>query len=101
MVKTVIDETVGREYHWPGNVRELEQAVRRILVTQSYSGQRQNLDLKTTLQSGIEDGSLDAETLLSGYCALLHQRHGTFEEVSRRTKLDRRTVKRYVGLHRA
>ena len=101
MVKDVIDHTVGRDYRWPGNVRELEQAVRRILVTQSYSGQRQNLDLKATLQSGIEEGSLDAETLLSGYCALLHQRHGTFEEVSRRTKLDRRTVKRYVGLHGA
>ena len=30
------------------------------------------------------------------YCALLYRRHGTYEEVARRTKLDRRTVKKYV-----
>jgi hypothetical protein len=96
MVKSVLDESVGRDYHWPGNVRELEQAVRRILLTRAYAGQHQDLDLKAALQSGIENGTLDAEALLSGYCTLLHQRHGTFEEVSRRTKLDRRTVKKYV-----
>jgi len=96
MVKRVLDESVGRDYHWPGNVRELEQAVRRILLTRAYAGQHQDLDLKAALQSGIENGTLDAESLLSGYCTLLHQRHGTFEEVSRRTKLDRRTVKKYV-----
>ncbi len=98
MIKDVLDQMVGRDYDWPGNVRELEQAVRRILLTRSYVGQRQNIDLKAALQSGIESGALDAEALLSGYCTLLHQRHGTFEEVSRRTKLDRRTVKKYVNL---
>lgn len=97
MVKDVLIQSVGREYHWPGNVRELEQAVRRILLTRAYAGQRQDLDLKAALQSGIESGTLDAEALLSSYCTLLHQRHGTFEEVSRRTKLDRRTVKKYVN----
>jgi hypothetical protein len=97
MVKGVLDQSVPRDYHWPGNVRELEQAVRRILLTRTYSGQRQDLDLKATLQSGIENGTLAAEALISGYCALLHQRHGTFEEVSRRTGLDRRTVKKYVA----
>ena len=29
-------------------------------------------------------------------CALLHGRHGTYEEVARRTGLDRRTVKKYL-----
>jgi MoxR-like ATPase len=97
MVKEVLDKSVGRDYHWPGNVRELEQAVRRILLTRAYAGQRQDLDLRAAVQAGIESGTLDAEALLSGYCTLLHQRHGTFEEVSRRTKLDRRTVKKYVS----
>jgi transcriptional regulator with AAA-type ATPase domain len=96
MVKGVLEESVGRDYHWPGNVRELEQAVRRILLTRRYTGQRQDLDLKAMLQSGIESGTLDAEALLSGYCRLLHQRHGTFEEVSSRTGLNWRTVKKYV-----
>jgi MoxR-like ATPase len=97
MVKEVLDQSVGRDYHWPGNVRELEQAVRRILLTRAYTGQRQDRNLRAALQTGIENGTLDAEALLSAYCTLLHQRHGTFEEVSRRTKLDRRTVKKYVS----
>jgi DNA-binding CsgD family transcriptional regulator len=33
---------------------------------------------------------------MSGYCALLYRRHGTYEEVARRTGLDRRTVKKYL-----
>ena len=98
MVKGVLEQSVARNYHWPGNVRELEQAVRRILLTRAYSGQRQDGDLKSALLSGIDTGTLDAEALISGYCTLLYQRHGTFEEVSRRTKLDRRTVKKYVAI---
>ncbi len=47
-------------------------------------------------RDGIDHGSIDADTLLSGYCQLLYDRHGTYEEVARRTKLDRRTVKAYL-----
>jgi hypothetical protein len=96
MVKGVLEKSIGSDYHWPGNVRELEQAVRRILLTRTYAGQHRGLDLRASLQSGIESGTLDAEGLLSAYCTLLYQTHGTFEEVSRRTRLDRRTVKKYV-----
>ena len=42
--------------------------------------------------------ALDLDTLLAGYCALLFERHNTIEEVARRTKLDRRTVKRYLAM---
>jgi hypothetical protein len=35
--------------------------------------------------------------LLAGYCQLLYERVGTYEAVARRTHLDRRTVKKYVG----
>jgi len=37
-----------------------------------------------------------AQNLIKGYCFLLYQRYGTFEEVSRRAGLDRRTVKKYI-----
>ena len=45
---------------------------------------------------GIRQGAIDSSRLTSGYCYLLYQRHQTFEEVARRTGLDRRTVKKYI-----
>jgi len=102
LVKQVLAQSVGPEYGWPGNVRELEQAVRRILLTREYRGDHKAVapDLRSRLAQGIDEGSLDADELLAGYCALLHERHGTYEEVARRTKLDRRTAKVYVHKHR-
>jgi DNA-binding NtrC family response regulator len=98
LVHAVIDNVLGRNYPWPGNVRELEQAVRRILLTKHYEGDHKAVapDLQSRLQDGIGRGSLDADALLSDYCRLLYERHGTYEEVARRTKLDRRTVKAYL-----
>jgi transcriptional regulator with AAA-type ATPase domain len=98
MVRDAIQESVGDQYAWPGNVREMEQAVRRILLTQRYQGDHKSVapDLRSQLVSGIESGNLDADGVLSGYCRLLYERHGTYEEVARRTHLDRRTVKAYL-----
>jgi DNA-binding NtrC family response regulator len=89
---------VGKDYAWPGNVREVEQAVRRILMTSTYEpGPRVAArDLTDRLLASVDEGALDAHQMLSMYCALLYRRHGTYEEVARRTKLDRRTVKKYV-----
>lgn len=98
LARQVIDHELGPHYSWPGNVRELEQAVRRILLTSHYQGDRVSVapDLKAGIVSGIQSGSLSAQDLLTRYCALLHERFGTYEEVSRRTGLDRRTVKKYI-----
>jgi len=88
----------GPDYPWPGNVRELEQAVRRIILTQHYRGEAKGPapELCRELLTEFEEGVLDAQTLLARYCQLLHKRHGTYEEVARRTGLDRRTVKKYI-----
>jgi DNA-binding NtrC family response regulator len=101
MVRHIMTSSLEEDYGWPGNVRELEQAVRRILLTRTYSGATQAIapDLCRRLQSGIADGKLDADTLLSGYCALLYQRLGSYEKVARRTGLDRRTAKAYIQKH--
>jgi transcriptional regulator with PAS, ATPase and Fis domain len=96
-------ETLKRElpptYSWPGNVRELEQAVRRILLTRHYGGDTTitNPDPEDEFMQKFKTGGLEARELLSQYCTLLFNRFGTYEEVARRTKLDRRTVKKYVS----
>lgn len=97
-VARTIRRTVGEHYSWPGNVRELEQAVRRILLTGQYtaSGHPNSQDAREQLIAGIQAETLDADALLAGYCALLYQKTGNYEAVARLTRLDRRTVKRYL-----
>ena len=99
MVRSAMDDRPGSQYEWPGNVRELEQAVRRILLTRSYEGEpaAPKPDVMHQFIAGVESGDLSAEALLSGYCSLLYRKHKTIEEVSRRTELDRRTVKKYLA----
>jgi transcriptional regulator with PAS, ATPase and Fis domain len=98
MVLETISENLGRAYPWPGNVRELEQCVRSVLIKRKYEGsfRQDHPDLDSELKTGLSEGSLDAQSLIQGYCRLLHQRHGTYEAVARITGLDRRTVKKHV-----
>lgn len=99
MVREVIDGELGPGYSWPGNVRELEQAVRRILMTRRFRVEPPEAGRETAdadLLSGIGSGTPTARELLSRYCTLLHEKLGTYEEVSRRTGLDRRTVRKYI-----
>ncbi|MEM7155797.1 MAG: sigma 54-interacting transcriptional regulator [Myxococcota bacterium] len=97
-IAAAIASDLPRDYAWPGNVRELEQCVRRVLMTRHYEGDHAGLghDDRTRLHQAIDAGALPARTLVRDYCRLLYARHGTYEEVARRTELDRRTVKRHV-----
>ena len=99
MARKVVDSRLGRDYPWPGNVRELEQCVRRVLLKGTYEGDVKPAarDLLSRISDGMASESWDAGELLAGYCKLLHQRHGTYEAVARRTRLDRRTVKKYIA----
>ena len=97
-VRGVFARDLGRDYAWPGNVRELEQAVRHVLLEGRYLGDAAAVTAgwQERLTRGIEQGVIEAGALVCGYCALLYERHGTYEEVARRTGLDRRTVKAHV-----
>ncbi len=97
-VKETLGKTVAGDYPWPGNVRELEQAVRRILLTWEYREEARLAEAapQGTLARELERGNLDAQSLLAAYCAMLYDRHGIYEEVARITRLDRRTVKKYI-----
>jgi transcriptional regulator with GAF, ATPase, and Fis domain len=100
LVRAVIVHDLEPDYPWPGNVRELEQCARRALLTRAYTGDRRadtpgRLD---RLVAALDAGACDMRQLTASYCALLYERHGTYEDVSRRTGLDRRTAKKYVLL---
>jgi DNA-binding NtrC family response regulator len=98
-IQRAIADSVPADYDWPGNVRELEQCVRRVLLTNRYDpckGAVPREGGQQELFDQIERGSLNAQDLVAGYCALLYERHKTFAEVARRTELDRRTVKKYL-----
>jgi transcriptional regulator with PAS, ATPase and Fis domain len=98
-VKRTILEGVGPDYPWPGNVRELEQAVKRVILTGRYvpdGGAETREDEEGRIAEKIGAGTISAEELLASYCAMLYRRHGTYEEVARRARLDRRTAKKYV-----
>ncbi len=102
MVREAVEVGLGPSYPWPGNVRELEQCVRRVLLTRRYSGDRR---LAQSPRGGEGEGDRllgvagdeTAKGLVVRYCKALYTRHGTYEEVARRTGLDRRTVKAYVS----
>lgn len=98
IIENTLRQVPGSDYSWPGNVRELEQAVRRILLTGSYTGSAapKTKDLVERLITGIETESLDADALLAGYCAILYESTGSYEAVARQSNLDRRTAKKYV-----
>ena len=94
-------QSPGPAYTWPGNVRELEQAVRRVLLTGHYAAQAvPAAGAHARFLAALEAGGLTADAVLAGYCARLHAQLGSYEEVARRTQLDRRTVRRYILLHR-
>jgi len=102
IVRGVIDNQLGPEYEWPGNVRELAQCVRRVIIKHDYEGDvlAGASDSSIHLAEAIDKGDISAGELLSRYCARLYSRFGSYEEVARRSKLDRRTAKKYVLMSR-
>jgi DNA-binding NtrC family response regulator len=104
LVADAIRTGLDPDYAWPGNVRELEQCARRVLLTRRYAGDRSARDLPSSGARGPGDdeilleaaGDATAKGLVARYCRALYARHGTYEEVARRTGLDRRTVKAHV-----
>jgi DNA-binding NtrC family response regulator len=90
---------LGDDYPWPGNVRELEQCVRRVALKGSYKGNITPSKDKefTALANEFQTGKLTASHLLSKYCQLHYNKTGTYEDVSKITGLDRRTVKKHIN----
>jgi DNA-binding NtrC family response regulator len=98
LVLNTLKKNISKDYAWPGNVRELEQAIRSIILTHDYTSDSNgtNLNSEDDFLRGFQDGSFTVSDLISRYCNTLYKRYGSYEEVARRTKLDRRTVKKYL-----
>ena len=69
--------------------------MRQILLKRLYRWQHCDRGQASKMLETLEQGSLTAAQLLSGYCASLYKRLGTYEAVAKVTKLDRRTVKKH------
>jgi len=97
-IKEMLVAELGKDYAWPGNVRELEQAIRRVLITRQYGVRPEatSIPAQDPMLTDIQEGNLDAKSLLEVYCTMLYQKHGAYEKVAQITKLDRRTVKKYI-----
>lgn len=97
-----LKDSPGKNYAWPGNVRELEQAIRRIMITGTYTG---DTALKPTedmaLEHAMDTGCLTAKELVEKYCCDLYDAYGNYGEVARRTGLDWRTVKKNIQSEQA
>ena len=94
----VLRSKPGKNYAWPGNVRELEQAIRRIMLTGTYTGDTAaGADEEVALGHAVEAGILTAKQLVKKYCRDLYDLYGNYGEVARRTGLDWRTVKKHVA----
>jgi len=98
LTREIIAAELSPGYRWPGNVRELGQCIRQILLNRSY----QSIHGDVTGDAGFlhaeqdRQKDLDARGLLQQHCHRLYCEYGTYGEVARRTRLDRRTVKKYI-----
>src|SRR4051812_36023111 len=97
-VLEALERGLPRGYPWPGNVRELEQAVRRVVLTGSYTAQSAGgtLSKEAALVEKLRAGTLPADELLARYCGMLYRRLGSYAEVARVTGLDPRTSRKYA-----
>jgi len=95
-----LNKNIDSNYPWYGNVRELEQFVRRIILKGNF--EKNNLYDKNSKSDNfigqVENGLLNADKLLAGYCSILLKKHKTISEISKILELDRRTVKKYSEL---
>lgn len=98
-VLNTLHTSLPPEYEWQGNVRELEQAIRRILLSGSYerdTGSDRSHEYDAIIRE-VDQGNWSMAQLSKWYCKHLYEKYGTYQQVARKTGLDRRTVKKYLA----
>ena len=93
-----IQQHLGPHYPWPGNVRELEQCISNLMIRGRYEPLRpSSRSVRRELADAFLQGDLTTELLLEQYVTMVYAQTGSYEEASRRLKIDRRTVKSKVN----
>ena len=95
-----IIKNLGLEYPWPGNVRELEQCLRNLLIRGEYTPMAQPHKRTADAEDFFLNCSMDAEELMRAYVSALFKREKSMLGVAKASGLDRRTVKKYLGVLR-
>ncbi len=72
-----------RSHVYEGNVSELATLL-NVLLNRHYYGEIEDKRsrVRNTLLQIAEQKPISAQELLSSYCSLLYERHGSYEEVS-------------------
>jgi transcriptional regulator with AAA-type ATPase domain len=93
-----IRDKLGLDYRWPGNIRELEQCVRNVMIRREYHpGPDQGNGQVDEKLASFREGNLSLDELCRLYCTHVYNETGSYVATARRLKIDRRTVKKYVG----
>ncbi len=93
-----IHAQLGEAYDWPGHLAELTRCVRARLVGRDFrpSPASSANGLPASFLTGLVDGQLDANTLLSRYCTWVYALTGSYVATAARLGIDRRTVRKKV-----
>ena len=87
-----IKDSLGLHYNWPGNFRELEQCISNYLLRKDYKPVNTKRESNDWLKECISR-ELSLDELTKAYVNGLYEKYGNYEEVARKLKVDRRTIK--------
>ncbi len=87
-----ISDSLGLHYSWPGNFRELEQCISNYLLRKDYKPVNTQSESSDWLKECVKK-ELSLDELTKAYVNGLYEKYGNYEEVARKLKVDRRTIK--------
>ena len=94
MILDTLNRELPHNYSWPGNVRELAQLIRRIILKKTCK-LPELLPSSPPSHQNIFSEELTVADLTALYCRQLYGKHQSYQDVSKITGLNWRTVKKY------
>lgn len=92
-----IIDNLGLSYSWSGNFRELEQCVRNFFIRKNYTPHTREINQENWIDL-LKENNLSLDQLNYHYIKQAYDLLGSYEAVSQKLKIDRRTVKAKLSL---